>query len=269
MLMAKKTMGVFTSREVRRSHVALASYDYNNGASAIEEVSWLSIWSHGRMRAGRESGWYLGMNFGENHYLLIYGRFNGPAELRERLSTILWYQLQSLRTLAFASGRSDFDLREIREEMETQIISSSKFLSLESLSLAFTLFDRTQKKSLSGHFGPSRPVVLCQNNQVTPENRIIATLANGRDLRYWDVESCLVGPHLYLLTHDSSRFDISPSDTQRRIVMTQISEGASPSVMHQVVESLLPKENIPRYYVGAVLNDEKQSTSDSVLPKAQ
>lgn len=257
MLISKKNLGVFTSRELKFS-LKQRCIDYTPGGQSIESVDWLDIWTHGRMRAGRDSGWYLGVHYGPQHYLLLYVRLNGPQEVREKLSAILWYQVQAMRTLAAGSGRSDFDIKEVREELESHVMAIAALSSLENISVSFSLFDKKQRLVRSGHFGPSRPVVLIQSNQVTPENRIITTFQNGRDLRYWSVESSLAGPHLYLLAHDSSRFDINPSETQRRSVLTQISQGRGQVDYHQVVESLLPKDAVPRYYVGVVMPEDQE-----------
>src|SRR5690606_10533219 len=102
-LMMKKQMGLYTSREIK-SGVRTFKLDYQAGNHMLAEVSWLRLWSYGKLRTGRESGWYCGITYGPEHYLLMYCRFNGPQDVREKLSTLLWYHMQAMRTLAIGSG---------------------------------------------------------------------------------------------------------------------------------------------------------------------
>src|SRR5690606_13786411 len=116
-----------------------------------------------------------------------------PQDVREKLSTLLWYHMQAMRTLAIGSGRSDFDISEVKDEVAAHLLAFQGSKQLDNLSIAFTLFNREKKIAVSGHFGPSRPLVLCQDNHVTPENRVVMTLENGRDIRYWSVQASMQG----------------------------------------------------------------------------
>ncbi len=249
-------------------------YVHNPANYTLEPVEWLRLWHRGKLRAGRETGWYFGLNYGAGHYLLVYCRLNGSQGIRERLSRMLWYHLQVMRALATASGRTNFEVNEIRDELVALLRSIDQSRELESLSLTFTLFDREGRWAYSGHFGPSRPIVFCQENRVRPQNDIIVSMLNGRDLRYWSVVAPMTGLHLYLLTHDTSKLEVNPSDnTLRSLKATLAGEGTGESLF-RIVEELVHVENVPRYYIAAVQRSgEEQELEDGeesgFLPKAQ
>ena len=53
----------------------------------VEECSWLDIWSHGHLRQQRESTWYLGLNMGDDYYMVAYCRMEGQISIEKTLVT--------------------------------------------------------------------------------------------------------------------------------------------------------------------------------------
>ncbi len=237
---------------------------YNPASYTLETVPWLKTWTHGKLRAERETAWYLGLAISADYYLLAYCRLNGAPSIRERISAMLWNQFLATRSLFTASGRNNFEPSEIRDEVAALLTCLASAKELEAVSLSFTLFSRDKKTASSGHFGPSRPIILCQENLVMPQNQVIMTLNNGRDLRYWSVNAGLNGPHAYLLSHDSSKLDANSSEAQKRSLKTTISDPNKVVDMHKVMERMIMKENMPRYYVGCMLLEEQSASEDTI-----
>ena len=226
--------------------------DYKAGGFNLEPVSWLNIHTQGTMRLQRETTWYLGLNVGEDHYLLAYVNLDAEASVRERLSVMLWYQTLVARSLAVGSGRSGIDMNEFRDEATSIIRAAAKDSIFHRIVFAFTLFDRQAGGATSGHFGSSRPYVLGQENVVSPLNEIVANLAQGQELRYWDVSASVRGDHLYMLTYDSSKFDSEVPDSVRRKMAELRGRNREAVTVSDRVQALLVAENIPRYYVAVV-----------------
>jgi len=237
---------------------------YSRTGYQLEDCSWLRLWSYGSLANKNSPTWYLGLNLGSDHYLLAYCHLKGNLEDEEKLSVLIWYQMLVFRSLVVSSGKGRFDASELKDDMTAHLAGHEFISRLDSISFSFTLFSRDKKTADSGHFGASRPVVLAQRNQVTPENRVILSLDNGHDLRYWSVTAAMSGPHAYILTDDSSRLDGSFEqgyyDALSRMVFSTTSKE-----FHHIIERVILKENLPPFYVGVVMEDESQS----ILSKAQ
>lgn len=246
------------------------AFFYQPGQYQLETTPWMSLWTHGRMRKERESTWYLGLSLGQDDYLLVYCRLNGPAEIREKLSPQLYYHLHVLRSLAVMSGRNTLAPHELREELVGLIKRDPRFSQLEGLSFVFTLFNQETKVASSGHFGPSRPLVLCVENEVTPFNEAILHFANGRVLRYWEVKASLAGVHTYILPHDSGKLDVMSLESLEKSLSSHPTVKTHSANLYRLLDKVLVKEHIPRYYVAAVLNELfKEAPAPAELPKAQ
>lgn len=228
---------------------------YQPGEYHLEPVAWLNLWVHGKLRKNRDSSWYLGLNLGESDYMLVYCRFNGAEDVRKKLGAHLWYQLMVLRTKAMASGRNGLTQSEVRDEIGHLLRRDPKNRELDQIAVTYSLFNRDNRAVMSGHFGPSRPLVLGQENVVNPYNEALFNLSNGRTFRYWEVNASLSGPHAYILTHDSSRLDAIPRETLEKSVVSQRSISLKSANFHQILEKVLV-ENTPRYYVAATFRDE-------------
>lgn len=233
------------------------------GEYLLEPSTWLDIWPHGSLRKDRDSTWYLGMNLGKDDYLLTYARFNGALEDRTFISTSLWYHLMVLRSLIMASERISISIVEIKEEVLKILNSFQRVKEVETMSLSFTVFNRGSAFAYSGHFGPSRPLVLGAENKVTPDNHIMFNLKNGRAVRYWGVTAELAVGSYYILPHDSSKLD---SFEKKSIKLSDSRQSNSQELQHMLENQLL-RDNIPRYYVAACFKDEEEF--EETLPNAK
>lgn len=252
-------LGMMLSVHRHQAEVGVAKAGYRPGTFHLEHVSWLNIHTQGTLRQQRETSWYLGLNLSEDYYLLSYANIDGESASREKLSMMLWFQLLASRSLAVSSGRAGLDLTEFRDEVIQIIQSVARESTFHRLVFAFTVFDRNNESAISGHFGSSRPYVLGQENQVSPYNEIVANLANGQELRYWDVVSSTKGDHLYMLTYDSSKFDSEAAEVVRHKMAVQRGSTAAVLQVKDRVQALLVAENIPRYYVAVVHENTNQS----------
>jgi hypothetical protein len=228
---------------------------YEPGTYHLEDVPWMSLWTHGLLRKSRETTWYLGLNLNSQEFLLAYCRLNGAKVIRDQLGSQLWHQLMTLRALSLSAGRSSISPIEIREELLRILKERPDHSKLDAVSLSFTVFNLEKREAASGHFGPSRPLVLGVENVVTPHNEAAFNLANGRALRYWEVKAALKGSHAYILPHDSSHLDALPARSLASIVVER-NEPVRVANFQRLLQSIIPGENVLRYYVAGVMNDE-------------
>jgi hypothetical protein len=237
---------------------------YQAASFNLEEVSWMRMWQQGRMRSRRETSWFLGMSFGPEQYVMCYCLLNGNDQIREHLGSMLWHHLHVIRALAVASGRRNIETRELRDEFAGLFSSVPRTLKLDGVSLAFTIFDKVEKIATSGHFGPARPYVIGVENVVTPYNDIYAHFANGRDLRYWEVSASLENTHAYVLSYDTSRLDVdmSSSESYQKRAIRSLIQARDQSDLHKILKSMVVDENLPRYYVAAVMKPQAQGEEE-------
>jgi len=229
-----------------------SGFAYRPASISIEPVPWINFWSHGSMRTKRETGWYLGLAFGPEHYVVVYCLLSGPDAAREKLGALLWHHVHVMRSMAVGSGRNDVDVGEIRDAFAGMLSVTGRNAPMDSVSLAFTVFDRSRKTASSGHFGPSRPIVVGRENVITPYNDVVLHLGSGRDLRYWEVLADLHGDHTWLLSYDTSKLDGIAAETLQRRGLSGVGS-ATRSQLHRMIESVVQAESLPRYYVAAVV----------------
>jgi hypothetical protein len=240
---------------------------YQPSTFTMEAVEWLKQWNHGRLRTQRETSWYLGLNLGPDHYLLVYCLLIGPEAHRERLGSMIWHHIYILRALAIASGRRQIEIQELRDECIGIFAAFPKASQFESISLAFTVFGKDQPIVYSGHFGSSRPFVIGGENSVTPLNDPILVYGNGRDLRYWDVASTFSPGNAYILSYDTSRLDTAPAETLQKRAETLVRYHA-PEDLHEALAGVVRSSNLPRYYVAAMPKKEQSALeTQEVLKK--
>ena len=232
------------------------SSHFVSGSFNIEKSPWLRIWHSGKMRVQRESGWYFGRAFGPDHYVVAYCNLNGSEPLRQRIASMLWHHLLVLRAMAVASGRNDIEMVELRDELSAMLKSIPRAKALDGVSLAFSVFDRAKRRVTSGHYGPARPYVVGVDNRVTPFNEVVMQLSNGRDLRYWEVVADLRDKHAYMLSYDTSKMDGMATDTFHRNIMGSLTQGDI-GESHKALQNLIPQDQMPRYYLAAVLEEEQ------------
>lgn len=237
--------------------ISTLNAEYIPATFTLEPVSWLRIWHFGMLRVKRETSWYLGLNFGRDNYVIAYCMLTGQDTIREHVGSMIWHHLQVVRAMATASGRKQFEVSELYDEFATLLTSVPKAEQLESVTLAFTIFNRESRTTASGHFGSARPFVIGAENLVSPHNEAVLTYAHGRDLRYWAVSAELSGPHTYILSYDTSKLDANPGDVAQKRVAMSMAHVESVDDLHRLLSSLVIEGNLPRYYLAAMLRSEE------------
>ncbi len=246
-------IGLLCERKASNLPLEMRAPHYQPGEFVLENVDWLNVWKDGAIRKKRESTWYCGLNFGENYYLLFYLNLEGEEQNREQISTILWHQAYVFRAFFNSSGENELTLDEVRKSIGSWLVYLAKTHPCQHVSFSFTLFDRRQATAFSGHFGPTRPLVIGQDNQVRPYNAIMASLSNGGDLRYWEVVASISDVHLYILAFDSGMVDPSLSEHRRKVISSSLALASSIADYQRLLKSALEGVPLPRYYV-AVYN---------------
>ncbi len=266
-LLIERKSGLDASAQPISGSPSTANAIYQPATYTMESVDWLKLWNHGRLRTQRETSWYLGLNLGADHYLLVYCLLVGPESHRERLGSMIWHHIYIMRALAIASGRRQIEVTELRDEFIGIFAAFPKAAQFESISLAFTVFGKDQQIVYSGHFGSSRPFVIGGENSVTPLNDPILVYGNGRDLRYWDVASTFSTGNAYILSYDTSRLDTAPADTLQKRAET-LARYHAPDDLHEALGGVVRSSNLPRYYVAAMpKKEEAASETQEILKK--
>ena len=251
------------------------AHSYRSASCSLEPSGWLKMWQVGKLRAHRETSWYLGLDFGDSYYVTAYCMLKGDEAIRARLGAMIWQHLYTVRTLAAASGRNRIEADELREEFARLFAALPGARDLDSIAFSFTIFDRQGKLAQSGHFGPSRPFVIGSENTVSPFNNIVLSYAGGRELRYWEVTADLKVPHTYLLSYDTSRLDGLEDPQQVSESLRKMASANDQETFHEALGSLVAQELLPRYYLAATYdfgqftNRGDDEVTLPMLPKAQ
>lgn len=240
---------------------------YQSGRYYLEPVSWLRLWHSGRLRSQRETVWFLGLDFGPGHYLVVYLQLTGVEEIREKLGAMVWNHFFIIRTLTQSSGRRRLDMNDFYDELLGFFRHIPKAAHLEQVSIAMSIFNREAKTVYSGHFGPARPYVIGVENIVTPSNDVVLTFHNGRDLRYWEVEADLNQPHAYILSYDTSRLDSVVADFGQKKLGNRLEKSQGAGEPHRRLSNIVENGILPRYYLGAVLIENEASQEPDHLGK--
>ncbi len=224
---------------------------YSSGSYHLEPCSWLDIWSDGHLRGSRESVWYLGLNLNDQSYLLVYCRINGAEDLRAPLSAALWHEMLAMRTLFTGAGHEQLNPDDIQEAIERHLHSDASLQFLESVAFSFSILQKQRGEVFSGHFGQARPMVIGVNNEVTPLNRVILQLSNGRYLRYWKVFAASAQGNVFLMPHDSSKLDRLNMEELRLQKFEFMDWEDKRAAFHDYLAQVLIAGHVPRYFVAA------------------
>jgi serine/threonine protein kinase len=257
-------------RVIENSGFADFGSTYLPGNYTLEPTNWLQLWPHGKLRAGRESVWFLGFRLSEDNYLLTYVRLNGPQPIREELSSLIWHDILAFRSMVAGIGRGAIEVNELRDEIVSLIRGFEDNKELESLSIAYSIFNQKTQIVQSGHFGPSRPIVLGQENRVRPQNDIVVSLSSGRDIRFWAVQAPFTPNQLYIMAHDSSKLEGLPAESVSKSVGHLAWDAVSGDDLHRLLQRMVSIEAAPRYYVAVSLKANGQVLPfQKPLPKAE
>jgi serine/threonine protein kinase len=253
-LLARREQGIWSQAEV------LAGLPkHAHGVCLMEESSWLNIKFSGRMRTGREASWYLGVQWGENHYLAAYCCIKGDEGERDILSAQLFYHLLALREYFRMSGKQTFDFDEIRSEFSQLFSDRTRGAAMDEILFAFSVFDKDSESVKSGHFGGARPLVVGSANKVEAFNNVPVNLRDGRDVRYWEVDASFERDGLYLLSFDMSKARAHAEDllTTKKSFAAQSQNGRS---TQKFLEVAMARGELPRYYLVISRKDQESDT---------
>ena len=195
--MLERKTGIEASAEPRASHGGATARRPTPSTSRRptrwSRCRWLRSLALRAAEGAAETSWFLGLNFGPDHYVLAYRMLIGQrgdarATRLDAVAPLLRHPRPGHR-LGAEPRRAERSERGVRGLLR----AVPKAAQLESISLAFSVVSRESQVAFSGHFGPSRPYVVGIENVVSPANDVVLTYANGRDLRYWDVAAELTG----------------------------------------------------------------------------
>ncbi len=229
---------------------------YASGQFHLEPCAWLHVWGEGNLKTARESLWYLGLNISDHAYLVAYCRLNGPESIRTELSSVLWHELMTLRTLMADASVEQWNADDIREAVERHFHTCPGVQNLEGIALSFSLLHRQKGEVLSGHFGPARPLVLGSEQEVTPLNRVVLSLQNGRYLRYWKVTSLSLQRNIYLLSADTNKLDTLNIQGLREAQFEAMSWEQKRWAFREFLKAQVIAGHEPPYFLAAAWNPQ-------------
>jgi hypothetical protein len=218
------------------------------GGTFFDPVNWLNANLHGKLRKDREASWYLGLNWTSTQYLVVYCCIKGDAMDRDRLSILLMQNALVLRELVGMMGQAKTEVIDLRNQIQLFLTNQGLSARMDDIMLSFSLFDRDREIVSSGHYGPSRPVVMGAENRVTAFNEASLSLRDGRDLRYWEIFAAIGRENVFIVSYDTSRIDPENRDLAGVLVKTyQGVDGARSST--KLLETALEQKVLPRYYL--------------------
>lgn len=226
----------------------------------LEPCPWLHLWNEGTLRNARESVWYVGLTLSDDSYLMVYCRLNGPEDVRTELSSILWHEIFTMRTLFAGGSREQISPEEIQDLLEKYLKSFPGIADLGAIALSFSLIHRATGDVWSGHFGSARPLVLGIENQVIPLDRVVLTMGNERSLRYWKVQASQGQKGVFILPHDSSKLDRLDLASLREMNFESLTLDQKRARFIEYLRSNLLEGQVPRYFVAASWNVPTQLT---------
>ncbi len=235
-------------------------FEYQGSGYFLEPCPWLHVWTEGHLRNARENTWYLGLNVGDENYLMVYCRLNGPEDLRAALSSLLWHEVLTMRTLFTGGGREDLSPEEIQEFLEKYLRTFPGIENLEAVALSFSVIHKSTGDTWSGHFGSARPLLMGAENNVTPLNRVVLTLGNDRSLRYWKVQANQGQRGVFIMTHDTSKLDRLDTTPLNALNFETLSWDQKRWRFIDFLRQGLAEAQVPRYFVAVSWNLPAQLT---------
>jgi len=221
------------------------------GGTFFDPVEWLGINLHGKLRKEREASWYLGLNWTQSQYLVLYCCIKGDVFDRDRLAMLLVIQALVFRELIGMMGQARSDIIDIRNQVQSFLAGQGLAVRMDDIMLSFSLFEKDGEVVSSGHYGPSRPVVMGAENRVTAFNQAPLRLRDGRDLRYWEIFAPIVNENVFIVSYDTSRIDAGSKDVAAVLTRTAQTIEHSRSTT-KLMESAAKQKILPRYYLTVV-----------------
>jgi hypothetical protein len=217
------------------------------GGSYFEPVPWLDHRLVGKLRKEREASWYLGLQWSESQYVVVYCCLKGDILERDRLASQLLFQIISARELSAMIGEARSDVVDIRAKLAIVLSSQGLAGRMDEIMFSYSIFERGHQFVTSGHYGPSRPVVLGVENRITAFNEATLRLRDGRDLRYWEVYAPMSPANVFLVSYDTSRID---GGREPFVAAVQNSERVTNEKFAiKLMETAVQENVLPRYYL--------------------
>lgn len=218
------------------------------GGTFFDPIPWLKIQLHGKLRTDRESSWYLGLKWASNQYLVVYCCLKGDVMDRDRFSRELLMQALVTREIVGMMGQPKSDVMDLRNQIQHLMNSHGLAGRMDDIMLSFSLFEKEGDMVASGHYGPSRPIVLGAENRVTAFNQATLRLREGRDLRYWEIFAPMTTEHVFIVSYDTSRIDVGNKDFTKMLPRGVRSDDSGKSTA-RLLESAVEQKVLPRYYL--------------------
>ena len=217
------------------------------GGVFFDPVPWLDIKLSGKLRKEREASWYLGLNWGAAQYLVVYFCVKGDAMERDRFANQILYQVLIIREIISMLGQVKSDVADLRNHLQGLLNSSGLAGRMDEIMLSYSLFEKDASLVSSGHYGPSRPVVLGVENRVTAFNQASLRLRDGRDLRYWEVYAPMGYEQVFLVSYDTSRIDGGGKEYLTDV--THAGHSTNGKAATKLLEIAVEEKVLPRYYL--------------------
>ena len=218
------------------------------GGTFFDPVTWLKINLQGKLRKEREASWYLGLNWTSNQYLVLYCCVKGDVIERDRFAMLLMLHSLVTRELIGMMGQAKSDVIDIRNHIQLLISGQGLASHMDDIMLSFSLFERDGELVSSGHYGPSRPIIMGAENRVTAFNQATLRLRDGRDLRYWEIFAPMAKDHVFIVSYDTSRINADSKDITEFLVKSGPDDDPA-QASTKMLESAVEKNVLPRYYL--------------------
>ena len=166
---------------------------------------------------------------------------------RDRFANQILYQVLIIREIISMLGQVKSDVADLRNHLQGLLNSSGLAGRMDEIMLSYSLFEKDASLVSSGHYGPSRPVVLGVENRVTAFNQASLRLRDGRDLRYWEVYAPMGYEQVFLVSYDTSRIDGGGKEYLTDV--THAGHSTNGKAATKLLEIAVEEKVLPRYYL--------------------
>jgi len=144
-------------------------------------------------------------------------------------------------------GHIKTEVSDLRRQFQIFLTSQGLSARMDDIMLSFSLFDRDSAVVSSGHYGPSRPVVMGVENRVTAFNEATLRLRDSRDLRYWEIFAPISADNIFIVSYDTSRID--PESRELADVVNKTTQVRESSAGTHLIDNPYEQKVLPRYYL--------------------
>ncbi len=238
---------------------------FAQGKIALEECNWLDIWSQGALRKDREASFYLGLNFGPNHYVLAYCSIQGTENFQSFFAQALWQQMVRFRLNSEKLDHNELRLRDLSSELNTSIHNLVQPGRLSSLAFVLSVFDRRSSQVYSAQWGSTRPLVLGSQNYIKSGEGGALQTRSGK-VRFFEMNAALIENGAYILAlklMDKIPKTVRESAMSQKGVMATCKLETPSSGFKQIVQEFWNTSGYkPRYFVAVSLKRDGKAIVD-------